>query len=250
MLINGAATGAAIVAAMKGIIETSRAGDLVVIQFAGHGTQLTDLDGDEAEGDSPGQDEALCPIDFPDGAFVIDDDIGAICDRIPDGVAVTFFTDCCHSGTVTRLGLGTPGGAALDDSRPRFIHATPEMEAAHARYRSSHRSARAAARGVQREILFSACQSREVAWEANGHGEFTLRATQILRPGAAGLTNASFLEKVLQAFGQNPRQHPELHCAPDATQRVLLGASAHAPASGGGLVTELRALIDRFGSTV
>ena len=42
---------------------------MLVFQYSGHGTQLRALDGDETDGDTPGLDEALCPIDFADGHF-------------------------------------------------------------------------------------------------------------------------------------------------------------------------------------
>jgi hypothetical protein len=251
MLLNGAATRTAIVQAMDDIVGSAEPGDIVVIQFAGHGTRLPDVDRDEPDS----EDEALCPIDFPDGAFLLDDDIAGICSRIPDGVNVTFFTDCCHSGTVTRLGLGAAAGPGGDE-RARFVPADESMKAAHVRYRAQLQASRAAPppRTAQREVLFSACRSDEVAWETNGQGEFTVRATGIVRQGGEGLTHEAFHAQVIRAFGAQPRQHPELHCAPEATGRALLGAvsaplAAVAAPSGGrdDLVTELTALLKRYG---
>jgi len=257
MLLNGAATRAAIVQSMEELITGSQPGDIAVIQFAGHGTQLPDLDSDETEG----KDEALCPFDFPDGAYVIDDDIAAICSRIPDGVNVTFFTDCCHSGTVTRLAVGGAGaGSTGRDERARFIPADAAMEAAHARFRAQMRGSRAApaARSTQREVLFSACRADQVAWESNGHGEFTLRATEILRRGVQGLTHESFQAQILQSFGPQARQNPEVHCAQEVLRSALLGAVGTAlvaspyPAAGQGtpgLVADLEALLNRYRGT-
>jgi hypothetical protein len=258
VLVNGAATRSAILGAIGEAIGAAAAGDVVVVQFAGHGTQVPDLDGDEAGGDTPGLDEALCPIDFPDGAFVIDDDLAKLCDVIPDGVNVTFFVDCCHSGTVTRLALGTPGRAdAAVDERPRFLVATEAMKAAHSRFRTALGSGagRGAPLAERREVLFSACRSDEVAWESNGHGEFTVRATDVLRRGVEGLTHERFHARVLEAFGPHARQHPELHCAASASGRPLLGAlvevnrlpagAAAVRPAGDGLLGELEALLQR-----
>ena len=50
---------------MKQLISGAKPGDIVVIQYAGHGTQVKDLDGDETDG----QDEALVPVDFGTGAL-------------------------------------------------------------------------------------------------------------------------------------------------------------------------------------
>jgi hypothetical protein len=60
-------------------------------------------------------------------------------------------------------------------------------------------------------MLFSACTSNELAFESNGQGDFTLRATTVIRQGVAGLGNRDVHERILQAFGDDRRQNPELH---------------------------------------
>ena len=221
------ATREAILAGLSELVTTSRAGDVVVFQFAGHGTQLPDMGSDEADGDTPGQDEALCPIDFANGTFVIDDDIGAIFNQIPPGVNVTCFIDCCHSGTISRFGVGVPSAAGTSGQglRARFIPATPQMIAAHQQFRQQQGQQRAVgARGMSemKEVLFAACLSSEVAYENNGHGDFTVRATRVLQAGLGGLTNEQFETQVMTAFGTGARQHPRLYCHPDAKARTLL----------------------------
>lgn len=230
VLVDQQATRYAISSQLTRLINESRPGDVIAFQFAGHGTQLRDLDGDESNGDSPGQDEAMCPFDFAQGHFLIDDDLAQSFNRIPEGVNVTCFIDCCHSGTVTRLAIGTPPGLhaanGAGDERARFLPATAEMEEAHAAFRASlplgEGGNREAYDGA-REVLFCACRSREVALESNGHGHFTTKAIQVLRAGIQGLTNEELLRRILQAFGAAPRQNPELHCAPAFRGRPLLG---------------------------
>lgn len=227
MLLDEEATRSAILGALSGMLSSSRAGDVVVFQFAGHGTQLPDLTGDEAGGDTPDQDEAMCPVDFNDGRFVIDDDLAAVFDKIPAGVSVTIFADCCHSGSNTRMAIGTPPiQGAGRDVRKRFIVATDTMKSAHAAFRASLGGTRApAGRGAYdeaREVLFAACRSREVALESDGHGHFTTNATRILASGVQGMTNAEFQARVVQVFGENSGQNPELHCASSFRTHVLL----------------------------
>ena len=226
LLLDGEATRSGILANLTNLIRASRSGDVLVFQYAGHGTQLKDLDGDEAEGDTPGLDEALCPIDFADGHFLIDDDLATVFDQVPAGVSMTVFTDCCHSGTITRLAIGTPAARTTGSERVRFIRSTPEMEAAHAAFRESLGAATSGtgrrAYDRAREVLFCACRSREVALESAGHGHFTTRATAILNQGVAGLTNAEFQRRVVAAFGANSEQNPELHCASELREGALL----------------------------
>ncbi len=233
LLLDGEATRSAILGELTELVGSSRAGDVVAFQFAGHGTQLRDLSADEAGGDTPDQDEALCPVDFDRGRFMLDDDLAAVFEQIPPDVSVTIFADCCHSGSNTRLAIGPPTvESAGRDVRKRFIPATPAMEEAHAAFRRSLGGTRAATgRGAYdqaREVLFAACRSSEVALESDGHGHFTTRATRLLAAGIQGISNAEFQASVVRAFGEGSGQNPELHCAAALRSRLLL-----APIGGG-----------------
>jgi hypothetical protein len=248
LLLDGEATRTAILAELTELLGSSRAGDVVAFQFAGHGTQLPDLNNDEAGGDTPNEDEAMCPVDFDGGRFVIDDDLAAVFDQIPAGVSVTIFADCCHSGSNTRLAIGPPPvESAGRDVRKRFLPATAEMKQAHAAFRKSLGGTRAASgRGAYdqaREVLFAACRSREVALESDGHGHFTTRALRLLASGIQGITNEEFQARVVRAFGENSGQNPELHCAAVLRSRPLLapiGGGADQRADSAGSNTESR----------
>jgi hypothetical protein len=227
LLLDEDATRSAIIDQLSALVTSARAGDVIAFQFAGHGTQLPDLNGDEAGGDTPGHDEALCPVDFDRGRFIIDDDLAALFNRIPAGVNVTVFADCCHSGSNTRLAIGAPPTTrAGANVRRRFVPATAAMKEAHAAFRQSLGNERAksgrTAYERAREVLFAACRSREVALESDGHGHFTARATRLLAGGIDGMTNADFQARVVDAFGENSGQNPELHCAAALRSRRLL----------------------------
>jgi hypothetical protein len=228
MLLDGAATRDAIVNALGTLITTSRPGDVAVFQYSGHGTELEDVDGDEtAQDDNGGKDEAICPFDMNTNGFIIDDDLAALFKSIPYGVNVTCFIDCCHSGTINRFLLGEPGGQAGVRRRARFIKATPQMQAVHRQTRQQRRGRGGNgftrnAGDVKREVVYSACKSEQVAWESNGQGEFTLRATTLLRQGIAGITNQEFYNRVVAAFGANPAQHPQFFCPDDTGPLPLL----------------------------
>lgn len=224
-LKNAAATRDAILVGLSALISTSKSGDVLVFQFSGHGTEVDDLDGDEVDGTNGPKDEALCPYDIAAGAFVIDDDIADVFANIPQGVNVTCFIDCCHSGSITRAFMTRKPVTGAGDVRARFLPATPEMMAKHRAYRERLGSARTApGRRPEnlRNVLFSACLDYQVAYESAGHGEFTVRATKIIRLGIDGCTNEDFQKKVTKAFGPVPRQNPALDCAPQMSQLSLL----------------------------
>lgn len=239
LLVDEAATRSRILDDLRSLLMESHAGDVVVFQFAGHGTELDDIDADEVEGTNGPRDEAICPYDIVQGAFVIDDDLAEVFATIPDGVNVTCFIDCCHSGSITRLMVGPAGGDSGRDVRARFLPATAERQESHRRFRERLGLTRGRRRGPtqadMRQVVFSACRDYEVAFESDGHGEFTLRATRVLASGIGGVTHEEFQRRVTAAFGEAARQHPEVDCAPPARGRALLaplvgGQAATAPA--------------------
>jgi hypothetical protein len=243
LLLDDAATRTRILDDLRALIASGRPGDVLAFQFAGHGTELPDLDGDEVGGTNGPKDEALCPYDIAQGAYVIDDDLAEVFAVLPAGVSLTCFIDCCHSGTITRLMVGPAGDGDGLDRRARFLPATPDMEAAHRRFRERLGGTRAAPHRSQeamRQVVFSACRDYEVAFETSGHGDFTVRATRVLAGGVGGLTHEAFQERVHGAFGEGARQHPELDCAPGARMSPLLAPLAGV-ATGGAASADGRA---------
>lgn len=234
------ATQAAMTEAIRQLFVNSRAGDIIAIQYAGHGTQVDDLNGDEFKGDTPGKDEALVPIDYAANGLLLDDDLGELCRQIPDGVSVTFFMDCCNSGSNTRMFLSEPPEDPTGDRRSRFLEPDEEMMAAHRRSRQSRgRGMSRAFSGVvsesykgTREILFAACNSSEPAWESNGSGDFTRNAMSVLSRSTS-LTVSQLLYEIKQQFGPAARQTPGLWCDPTLRDTLLLGGSSRDDNSGG-----------------
>jgi hypothetical protein len=219
-----AASRTAILDAFGRLVATAQPGDVIVFQFAGHGTQVDDLDNEEGDA----LDEAFCPADFAQGQLLIDDDIRALVAGMKAGVNLTCFIDCCHSGTITRaLTPGARPTVVLPGSRPRYIRYSRDLSNRHREARESGAaqtpgdgSRDASASGIK-EVCFSACQPHEVAYETGGAGQFTTRAMTVFAAGR-DLTNTEFMEQVTAAFGSTPPQHPYLDCADEAKRRGLL----------------------------
>jgi hypothetical protein len=224
-MMNEQADWEGIRSALSSLVSRTRPGDVVVVQYAGHGTRVKDLDNDEPSG----RDSAVCPVNFNDGKFLVDDDVREIFQKLPDGVNLTCFFDCCHSGTITRLVAPTPVKPA-GDVRVRGFRADDAMEQAHSAFRTDRRRSVGirtipASRGPagMREISFSACTDSQTAQEIDGHGQFTVRALKIIGNGMKGLTNSAFRDKVLAAFGSDAvDQTPGLDCSPASKNRLLL----------------------------
>lgn len=120
LLKNEQATKVAISNAFQQLLDNCQPGDKVLFHFSGHGQQLRDLNGDEADG----LDEALAPFDAPAVAqrpdtysgdqHLIDDELESWINRLRrklgSGGQLLFSIDACHSGTASK-GNGRVRGA-------------------------------------------------------------------------------------------------------------------------------------------
>ena len=224
MMLDNEATGENILSAVGNLIRNSSAGDNLVIQFAGHGTQFLDSSGDEREGDTPGYDECLCAVDcdFKEAGLVIDDDLRRKIDQLPDQVRLTCFFDCCHSGTATRVAQLRSRASGGSNRKARRLVATPQMKALYQQKIAGMYKARSTVSSTQKEVLFSACRSSELAYEKNGQGDFTRIATDVMKRRAGSMNNVDFLEFVLQKFGDDRAQTPELDCEASLRKQSFL----------------------------
>jgi Caspase domain len=89
--------------AMKALVERVGNGDVVVFHYSGHGSQMTDLEGDEPDG----LDETIVPYDSGRNPHpnrdIKDDEIYLWLKELTDKTSnITLIFDCCHSGTITR----------------------------------------------------------------------------------------------------------------------------------------------------
>ena len=143
------------------IVSDSKASDSIVWTYSGHGTNVPDRNGDEKDG----RDEALC---FYDG-FLIDDQIKKMFSGIHPQASLTFISDSCHSGTVTRSFLNSVNGEA--DSTPRYLPPEDDFEASLAT-RSNITSKSEYSEEDMKEILISGCLPTEFSYDAKIGGNF------------------------------------------------------------------------------
>lgn len=87
-------------ALLRQAVSIAASNSLLVLFWSGHGGQVADRNGDEADG----LDEYLCPWDRP----LLDDDLAKILDQAQPGVRVFFVCDTCNSGTMARKALRMP----------------------------------------------------------------------------------------------------------------------------------------------
>jgi len=87
------------------LIDGAAEGDFLFFAYSGHGSQLPNRDGTEPDG----KNEILCPLDLTDDWYansIPDDYLNDIFfDKLPTGVRCVIMYDCCHSGSMTDLGV-------------------------------------------------------------------------------------------------------------------------------------------------
>lgn len=92
------ATKKAMQAAMQKLIKSGKKGDVLLLHYSGHGSNVPDDNGDEADH----RDEILCPTDLDWNDPLRDDWLRNTLNKLRKGVSLTVIMDCCHSGTITR----------------------------------------------------------------------------------------------------------------------------------------------------
>ena len=73
-----------------------RKGDILFFHFSGHGGQVPDKTGHEADG----YNETIIPVDFQRKGQITDDVLwGSLVYKLPEGARITALMDMCHAGT-------------------------------------------------------------------------------------------------------------------------------------------------------
>lgn len=102
VLTDAGATRDVILNKLRDLVARAKSGEINEIWFtySGHGTQVRDVSGDEADG----YDEAIVPSDHATAGFILDDEFYEVfTSQIPKGCNAICIFDCCHSGTMLDL---------------------------------------------------------------------------------------------------------------------------------------------------
>jgi len=161
---------------------TAKRGDTFLITYAGHGSQLPNLDDDD---EASGKDSTWVLYD----RMLVDDELFAAWNEFSDGVKIYVVSDSCHSGTVTRMlpasflensALKARGRLATSQSiwvrcMPTDVW-EPYMAATATRklYAQIKKSVARTRTSKQASVaLLAACQDDQVAGDLPSNGVFT-----------------------------------------------------------------------------
>ena len=225
VLTDGDATKRAMQSGIAALVRGAKKGDVALLHYSGHGSNVPDDNEDEADG----RDEILCPADLDWNDPLRDDWLRTTFDGLRAGVSFTAIMDCCHSGTNTRAilppdapvkerYLPSPWGlAAVESGRSLPKRVTSEL-------RKSPRGARKARDIVNAalpEVLITGCRDTQTSADAfiNGryNGALTFALVDAIRKSkgkltyrqlhdrAAAVLKAKKFEQVPQLEGRSAR---------------------------------------------
>jgi hypothetical protein len=223
MILDAQATKVGILAALNALVDGASPGDSIVFAYSGHGSQVRDVSGDEADG----LDEVICPVDWPQ--YISDDDFRTIFNRLPTGVTLDVFLDSCHSGTGTRdicMPISSPDPLG-EDGETKCLEKARFLPPLYIKRKSSKQGKKVKAIVLVPTLnhcLHAGCAdnqtSAEIMITINGvptpRGAFTYYEWRAIRAGYTRSQAITYAEQRLQALGLN--QTPQL----EATQAESL----------------------------
>jgi hypothetical protein len=227
------------------LLDDSQSGDVRVFHFSSRGTQMDDQSDEEWEC----LDEVIVPYDHDWDKPFRDDDLRAIFNKIPKGVAFTFVADCCHSGTIKKglfdTGIKflprylTPPVEIQDRIEAKQAKRDAEFDAWAARQlpemlknippeqwaskiqefmkqlRDRFRQNKYAIVASDRDVLLAACEDRQTAADAEiggtWRGAFTWALGKSIRETGGDLTYDELIKRAAARL-RNYEQKPQLEC--------------------------------------
>jgi hypothetical protein len=234
-LLDDKATTKAMRSAIKSIVGGATKGDVVLVHFSGHGSNVPDKNGDEADN----RDEILCPHDLDWMDPFLDDFLRTTFNGVKKGVSLTAVFDSCHSGTATRAIL--PPDAPIV---PRYLPSPWDIAAAESGRklrgtvrRTVRRSTRAARQKKDLvtadipEVLLSGCRDTQTSADAHIGGSFngalTYSLVSVLTESKGRISNRDLHTNVLARLKRDGfDQVPQLEGMKEAFDREFLAPIA------------------------
>jgi hypothetical protein len=190
-----------VIEAIRAASEQMVQGDIFMITYAGHGSRMADMDGDEADG----KDDTWCLFD----AQLLDDELNVLLAGFEAGVRVLVISDSCHSGTLLK------GAAESADDVERieddFVHSrlmpradSIDVNRTYRRFYADiarslprpHPAVRASVR------LLSGCQEDQSSWGNDKSGRFTAAIESIFADGGFEGDYNGFHQAIVEAVAR------------------------------------------------
>ncbi len=169
---NSQATIKTITNAINDMAKQLMSGDIFLLTYSGHGSQVSDVSGDEPDG----LDETWCLYD----GMLVDDAIFKLFAKFRENVRIIVISDSCHSGSVTR---SFGGQTRVEQILNRDFDC------------------------LASGILLSGCRDNQVSYDAPKNGLFTATLLKVWNAGKFNGTYKQFLTAIALSI-PNKQQTP------------------------------------------
>lgn len=180
LLLTKAATRNAVIGEMDKAAKALKAGDIFLITYSGHGGQVPDRNGDEADS----MDETWCLYD----GQLIDDETFHALGKFAAGVRILVLSDSCHSGTSIKARILAERSfdpdrsprAMPDELVSRVYYANKKFYDA---IGSNPDLKNARGQVTATAVLISGCQDNQLSMDGPFNGAFTAMVKKIWNGG-------------------------------------------------------------------
>lgn len=220
------ATKKAIMEGLSWLCDGAKAGDSLLFQFSGHGSQIVDKNGDEYKDNL---DEILCPHDMNwDGTYIVDDELNDIFSKLDPLVNLEVILDSCHSGTGTRESLGLSLLPKEQSLKIKYLKPPVDLECAideDMPLKKIFNQLRI--KKPDNKVVFTACRDNQTSADAyiagSFNGAFTYYFCKYLREAQGNITRYELLKRVRSSLKYHGfSQVPQLECAKNEKNKKLL----------------------------
>ena len=230
-LTNERATKARVIKEIAWLIKDAKPDDVLVFYISSHGSQKTDLSGDEP--DRIDEMVILHDFDWADESthFTDDDFHKELTSKVSKDVRLEFIMDTCHSGTGARSVLISRGGGIDRTRTSRYLANPDQQHMLNSRnpnkeervpfvLNSLHKAKQEDEEEKTAYAVHTAAMAHQLAWELAIDGEvrgaFTYNFCTIMRKREGNITRGKLYELVrLKMANDGYDQTPTLECGTD-----------------------------------
>lgn len=171
ILLDESATYQSIINNIKAISNLMKSGDICLITYSGHGSQVIDENGDETDG----LDETWVLYDH----MILDDELHQLWALFPLNSRLVILSDSCHSGTIVR---------GINKAEPLIDHLNIKASG----------------------ILISGCRDNQYSYDGRINGLFTEKLLKVWNNGNFKGSYKTFRDSIAKLLPkkQNPNYLP------------------------------------------
>ncbi|WP_126246738.1 S8 family serine peptidase [Chitinophaga rhizosphaerae] len=216
-LHNDEATASAVLTALSDYAQQLQAGDILLLTYAGHGSQIGN---DKVTGlDNERNDQTWCLYDRE----LLDDELFEAFRKFGEGTRILIVSDSCHSGTIARvakspqtlsehLAAGLENATEMRGLRSRKLPLKQEQDimetygpTVYGPLQDKFRATAQAANVKAAVKLLAACQDDQTTFDGESNGVFTESFIELFRKAATRRKNAPELIDAIRERYYYPR---------------------------------------------